>query len=151
MESNTPSTNVQSNQLPPTNQTRFHFRSQPKQLLSYKHELLPVGIRCMVYSYLPLPKLIHEISTLSIRDREALVNYSEIINQPRHITVDLDKHLPPISTCSFLMHMARDSVTFANMRFTDSQQKFFRDLTMNCKTSDRIRLVIAGVNEQEVQ
>jgi hypothetical protein len=42
---------------------------------------LPVGIRLLIYSFLPLDILIKKTSCLSVRDREILVSETELLSQ----------------------------------------------------------------------
>jgi hypothetical protein len=45
-----------------------------------KTDKLPIGIRLIVYSYLPLEFLLTKISCLSKKDREMLVSDTELLN-----------------------------------------------------------------------
>ena len=47
---------------------------------------IPLGVRCMIYSYLPFSSLISTISKLSTRERNELIS-TDLIDQPRNLVL----------------------------------------------------------------
>jgi hypothetical protein len=54
---------------------------------SAKMDKLPIGIRMLIYSYLPLEFLLKKVSCLSKKDREMLVSDNELLNQSRCLRI----------------------------------------------------------------
>lgn len=55
--------------------------------ISLKNDKLPVGIRMIIYSYLPLENLLKQISCLCKKERELLISDSELLNQQRCLRI----------------------------------------------------------------
>ena len=67
--------------------------------------LLPKGLRALIYSFLPFDYLIKSISKLNKCDREMLTN-SEILDQPRSLKITFrDEYIMYISSLKYVMKL----------------------------------------------
>ena len=70
-------------------------------------ELLPKGIRQVVYSYLPLDTLIQTISKLSTSERKLLLT-SQLIDQPKTLRIKFkDEYIYDINSLKYVMKLLK--------------------------------------------
>ena len=65
---------------------RSNVKGAKKKKVKLNRAKLPVGIRCLIYSYLPILDLLNLASKLSRRDR-AEIPESTILSQPRNLYI----------------------------------------------------------------